>query len=231
MKSYTRPLPIMKKISYILISFFILSSCSESQNANKTINKGINSEANTPSEILKISDTLNNNLSHWLNYYIERRTDFSLTDFNLLKQDSLELLPGNVFGNYDKNFDTIYSKFLVFSKDEKRYIDIDSYNWSWDIDEKDNPQFLADQEINLVNIKTKKVNRIAYRATPSQWVENAFWDNDSTIILLENDYEKRPRITKINLKSKTIEAYSYHDTLNFITEYSEFRLKEKGIVF
>jgi len=98
----------------------------------------------------------------------------------------------------------------------------------WTIDENGEPSFSPDQEINLVNIENKTVNRIAFRG-PSQWIEDAYWNDNSTIVLLENNYEKQPVITIINLKIGLVRNFKYNETLDFETDYTNKRFKQKGI--
>src|SRR5690606_22506683 len=95
------------------------------------------------------------------------------------------------------------------------------------IDENGEPLFSVDQEINLIDIEKKTVNRIAFRGS-IEWVEDAFWENDSTVILLENNYEKQPIITKIDIKNKLVLTYYYGDTLDFKSDYTKLRFKRKG---
>lgn len=170
----------------------------------------------------------NTTLSEWVNYYQNLEPDFSLNSFEFKSNDTLVIRQGNVFGNYDKNFDKIYSDFLIYRDDKEQYVDFDSYNWM--LNENNKPDFSPDQEINLVDIKNKTVNRIAFRG-PSQWVENVFWQNDSTIVFLENNYEKQPTILKLNLKNKSIKTFIYQDTLKFESEYSKLRFKQKGLSY
>jgi hypothetical protein len=186
------------------------------------------SKADKIQERFDLEKNSNPTLSEWVNYYQNLEPNFSLNSFEFKSNDTLVIGQGNVFGNFDKNFDKIYSDFLVYRDDRKQYVDFDSYNWM--LNENNLLDFSPDQEINLVDIKNKTVNRIAFRG-PSQWVENVFWQNDSTIVLLENNYEKQPNILKFNLKNKTIKTFIYRDTLNFESEYSKLRFKQKGLSY
>jgi len=98
------------------------------------------------------------------------------------------------------------------------------------MDENNEILFSPDQEINIVDIKNKAVNRLAFRG-PSQWVENIFWQNDSTVVLLENSYEKQPVITKIDLIKKAITTFRYKDNLKFESEYTKRRFEQLGITY
>lgn len=218
----------MKNRNYIYIILILFVSCNDS-NKKETENSEIQqTESNVYKERLDLEKNSNLQLSKWVDYYQSLEPNFSLENFVFKSKDSLNIIQGNVFGNYDTNFDPIYSDFLIYRNDKEKYIDFDSYNWS--LDENKELIFSPDQEINIVDIKNKTVERIAFRG-PSQWVENAFWENDSTIVLLENNYEKQPEITKLNLKSKKVKSFKYIDTLNFESKYSELRFKEKGLKY
>jgi hypothetical protein len=219
---------MMKNLNYILIILILFVSCSETKKKEQQNQTPETSELKAKPQKLNIIENSNNTINGWVNYYREIEPSFSLNDFNLQSTDSLTMIQGNIFGNFDQNFDSIYSKFLVYSPDRKQYVDFDSYHWS--LDENNEPSFSPDQEIDLINIKNKTVNRIAFRG-PSYWVENVFWENDSTIVLLENNYEKQPIVTELNLKSKTVKTFKYRDTLNLESKYSEFRFKEKGLKY
>ncbi|AUC78690.1 hypothetical protein CW736_04465 [Nonlabens sp. MB-3u-79] len=90
---------------------------------------------------------------------------------------SLKVISGNVCGS----FDSIYSKFLVYQNNKEKYVDLDCYHWI--ANQKGNLKFWPDLKINLVDLKNKSVHRWAFRS-PSQWVENIFWQNDSLMVLL-----------------------------------------------
>ena len=199
-----------------------LISCSEKKE-KKT--KDANTE-NIELKQLHFNLKTNENLKDWFDYYKSEDSTFSLSDFKFERTDTLDFIKGNVLGLFDRNFDKIYTDFLVFSEDKNKYIDFDSYYWTLDDEKK--PLFEIDQEINLVDIRKQTVTRIGFRSSTS-WVENAFWENDSTIILLENNTENCPRITKVGLKNSQSETFKYKDGMSFKTKYKDFRLKKKGL--
>ncbi|MFI2742748.1 hypothetical protein ACG2LH_08415 [Zhouia sp. PK063] len=162
-------------------------------------------------------------LNKWLEYYKKKEPNFSLADFNHTMTDSLNIINGNVFGIFDRKFNEIYDEFLIYNSDKSQYLDFDSY--SWIIDKNGEQSFSPDQEINLIDINKKTVNRIGFRG-PSQWVEDAFWKNESTIVLLENNYEKQPLISEIDLKNGIVRTFKYNDTLDFETDYTKQRFKQ-----
>lgn len=149
----------------------------------------------------------------------------SLQSFEFAARDTLKVISGNVYGSFDSDFDSIYSKFLVYQNNKEKYIDFDSYNWI--ANQEGNLIFSPDQEINLVDLKNKSVHRLAFRG-PYQWVENVFWQKDSLLVLLENNYKRQPVISMLDLKKKTVVTFTYHQPLNFDSDYFKLRFKKMG---
>jgi hypothetical protein len=219
----------MKNLTYILISLTFFSLCTEQEkrNESKLILEKIESKEPefTPVRLI-IDNTANEILMDWSNYYNTLDSSFSLENFFLEHTDTLFFIPGNVFGIFDKEFDRIYNDFIVFSPDKKKYIDFDSYQMT--IDKNNNPISSPDQEINLVDVNKKTVLRIGFNG-PSQWVDNAFWENDTIVVLLENSSEKELRVSKIDIVNKYRLTYKYFDTLSVNSSYPEIRLSSKGL--
>ena len=214
----------MNKNICILLVFMTLISCFEKK--DKSIDESKN-ECITLKELNLFLKT-NENLKEWFDYYKSKDSTFKIADFVFESKDTLDFVNGNVLGLFDKNFDKVYTDFLVFSADKNKYIDFDSYYWS--LDDKKRPLFDIAQEINLVDLTKKSITRIGFR-TSSGWVENAFWENDTTIILLENNTEKCPRITKVVLNDSQSESFKYKRNLSFESKYQELRLKKKGLKY
>ena len=177
-------------------------------------------------EKLNFDKTSNIILNNWVDYYKSLEPSFSLDNFFIEKVDTLNFIQGNVFGNFDKEFNKIYTDFIVFSPNQKQYIDFDSYHWS--IDEANTPIFSPDQEINLIDVKNQTVKRIGFNG-PSQWVENVFWKDDTTVILLENSNERILRISEINVINQKIKIFKYKSIITIKSDYSEQRLVKKGL--
>src|SRR5690606_14108429 len=146
----------------------------------------------------------NTTFQNWLKYYQSADKSFSMGNFNLEESKKLEMQPGNVAGIFDSAFDKTYEPFLIYNPSKTFYLDIDSYNWTKD--KEGDALFEADQEINLVNLKEKTVNRVAFFG-PSYWVDDAFWVSDSIFILLQNNDENIPEITTYNLKDNSVFLY------------------------
>lgn len=122
---------------------------------------------------------------------------------------------------WDAKFNSVYKDFLIYNADSTQYIDIDSYKWKMLAG--DQLQIGPDQEILLVNIPNKKVERILFYG-PSFWVENAYFKNDSTIVLLENSSDKKPGYQEINLNTDSAQYYIYPKALKEPSEYLKKRI-------
>ena len=133
-----------------------------------------------------------------------------------------EWISGTVHATFDKEFDPVYLPFLVYSPDKTRYVDFDSYQWTL-IDGE--PQFEADQEVNLVDLKNKTVQRIAFRG-PSAVIEDVYWQNDSVVVLLEN-FDSVPLIHKINLNNRSETTYTGTVKVKAKSAYFTNRLHDK----
>jgi hypothetical protein len=215
----------MKHFIYVTITLFLCISCADSKKKNPkghSIKSYRSIQVEEPLNLEKDTAVV---LKEWVNYYKNLEPSFSLQSFEFTAMDTLKVIPGNVYASFDADFDRIYSKFLVYQNNKEKYIDFDSYNWT--ANQNGDLIFSPDQEINLVDLNNKSVQRLAFRG-PSQWVENIFWENDSLIVLLENNYERQPVITKIHLRKKSIATFTYHQPLSFDSDYFKLRFKKKG---
>ncbi len=219
----------MKKIKYILVLFIILSACKDSKNSPEKKVEKIEKKEETVRTYFHHINATDSILTNWVDYYKTYDTTFNIKNFEHKFAQPFKRMPGNIQGNFSKEFNPVYEPFLMHSPNNKFYVDIDSYTWEVFVDRgKEELSFAPDQEINLVNKEEKTVTRIDFRG-PSEWVEDAFWVNDSIVVLLENSDEKIPALTLIRLFDDTKEYYRYKDTLNFKSGFSKKRLAEKGI--
>lgn len=175
------------------------------------------------SEVPELFEDNHSTFQKWVNYYVSLDSGFYQNTFKLESTTNLNLESGNIFGTFDKEFNSIYAPFLVYSPNKEQYVDFDSYHWSL---EGKTPQFEIDQEINLVNVKNKTIKRIGFRGS-NELVEDAYWKNDSTVVLLENMNSTTPRISLINLTAQTSFIYTSSCTLNPKSEYSSIRIQNK----
>ncbi|MDR2206858.1 MAG: hypothetical protein LBE36_11970 [Flavobacteriaceae bacterium] len=206
-----------------LAVFFTLFSCTNT-NAQKTNHNLENFKENTID--FKLDTNSNDVLKEWFAYYQSQEDKFSLDNFIFNEENTINEIRGNICGIFDDCFDNRFVDFLVYSPDKKRYIDFDSY--SIILDENNVADFEIDQEINVVDIEKKTITRIVFYGS-SQWVEDAFWENDSTIILLENSPEQILSIEIYDLNTKRMKKYKYKKSLDFTSDYSIQRLNKKGI--
>lgn len=168
----------------------------------------------------------NDKWNNWLSYYkttIDSTLNFN--NFTLQAIDTIMPMKGSVYGIFDSDFDKIYQPFLIFNSKKDKYIDLDSYHWR--IDKSSNDLiYEADQEVNLVDIPNKTVTRIAFLG-PSYLVEDAFWQNDSVVVLLQNSYDNVPSINMININTYQQKSYMYNDTLKTKSNYHKHRILSK----
>ena len=216
----------MKTVVFSLIAFIFFNSCIEFNRNRDTMDE--KSGALQPDKKKQnFSVQPDSVLTQWINYYKQKKPDFSLAGFKWCSTDSLMMMPGHVLGNFDREFDTIYTDFLIFNPSKSLYLDFDSFNWS--LDKNGTPSFAVDQEIDMVDVEGRTVNRIGFNG-PSYWAEDAFWVDDSTIVLLQNNYEKRPEIIRFRLKDWKKDVFRYTDTLPFQTDYARFRIRQKKLI-
>jgi len=212
------------KTSLCTCILLVLFSCSDTKKPAVAEKPKLHPQPAIPG-LLKTEDAV---LKNWTDYYTSIEPAFSPDSFKLVSTDAISPISGNVPGSFDKNFDKRYLDFLVYNPTKNKYIDFDSYQWGFD--ENGQPEFSPDQEVNLVDLNKKTVSRIAFRG-PSQWIEDAFWKNDSTVVLLENNDENYPLITLIDLVGGTAYTYRYGHSLAAESEYSALRIAKKGVNF
>ncbi|WP_196888557.1 hypothetical protein [Aureivirga sp. CE67] len=200
----------MKKINYFILIFSLITISGIAQNTKLELTK----------ETQK--DSI---LNRWFSYYKNLDSTFSFENFELESERKIDTMPGFAFAIFDKEFEKYHEPFLVFNSSKKKYIDFDSYFWFINSENKIN--FEIDQEIDLVDIKSKMIYRVAFRG-PSQLVEDAFWENDYTVYLLEVLEENTPIISKIDLRYFSRKVYFYNKKLSKKSNYQELRFKEKG---
>ena len=203
----------MKQLSILLLFSAFLHACSETR-PNKSTTESSERQ-------LKIYNNQDKHLVDWLSYYQNEDTTFSLESFEFESIDTLQFMQGSVKGSFDEGYDSIYNDFIVLNTAKDQYIDFDSYQWS--LDENKKPMYSPDQEINWVDINKKTVTRIGFLG-PSQWVEDAFWENKSTVVLLENTDEYVLRIIKIDLNRKIATTFKFGFSLKSKPNYATKRL-------
>lgn len=205
---------------FILIFCFSCKQKDEENSKMEIETKPTQSISENESEAV-LKDT-HSKLENWEAYYKKLDANFDVNKFKFDDNYKLESLSGNVPAVYDEDFDENYEPFLIYNSTKEMYIDMDSYSMTIEGDE---VYFEPDQEINVVNIPKKTVTRIGFYG-PSYWVEDAYWKNDHTVILLENNYDKVPMIVEIDLNSNEVNRYVYSDTLKSNSDYAKQRIQK-----
>jgi hypothetical protein len=223
----------MEKLLYSMIIIFLsATACNEHPQlrfplANEKNSSKVNSlNPDDHSLTVIIKDIVK---SKWFDYYDIKVKDFKIDKFRF-KNDrkELKLMQGSIIGDYDKSFNTLHEAFLINSPDGSKYIDLDYYQYPF---EKNNRGEIIcsggepDQEVNLVNRKTKEINRLCFNGTISQ-VEDALWLGNNAVVLMGYE-ENKLFLEFIDLDKLHFDHYLYTDTLTFQSTYSEkVRLKK-----
>lgn len=141
---------------------------------------------------------------------------------NFKKEETYKLNrhESHVTPTWDKDFNPVYKSFLVYNSDSTLYLDFDSHKWRLDQDGK--LQMGVEQEMVLVDTKNKKTETILIYG-PSFIVEDAYFKNDSILVLLENSSDNIPAYQEINLKNDSATYYAYKKKL-FPSEYLKNRI-------
>jgi hypothetical protein len=150
----------------------------------------------------------------WVDYYLTLDAKVSADKFLLDNNRQRAFDEGTILATYDKDFESQYKPFLVYSPNKTMYIDFNSAYWSVSPDGEGKSEigFEADQDISLINLKQKTVKKISFKGSSEQ-VEDVYWKNDSIVVLLESNEDKSPSITEININSGDISFYKYMGTL------------------
>ncbi|WP_310557504.1 hypothetical protein [Flavobacterium sp.] len=222
----------MKKVILLLSVCFFISCYEKKKSEEKKIETTLIQSVDQKSIESFLTDEKANSspiLLGWINYYKEFLSkDFAIKNFIFDEEIKLTRLKGTVYGSFDKNFDKIYEPFLIYSPQKTQYIDIDSNTWQVEDSEMKNVTFNPDQVINLVDLKSKKIEKIMF-VGPSQWVEDAFWINEESLILLGNDTDFNPKVMIVDFISNKFKVYKYKINLKEPSEYSDERLRLKGL--
>ena len=101
---------------------------------------------------------------------------------------------------------------------------MDSYLWS--LGKEDNIDFSVDQEINLVDLKTDSVTRIAFFG-PSYRVEEVVWLDNQRVLLLGIGDGNQPFVQQIDLNALSGRVYTYPDSIDIQDQYLEQRIQSR----
>jgi hypothetical protein len=157
----------------------------------------------------------------WNDYHLDHNSGFQNMGFTVSKPIKTEFTRGTIYATFDKEFDKTYLPFLVYSPNKEKYIDFNSYHWTLVDGE---PQFEIDQEINLADIKHKTVLRIAFCGS-EELVEDVYWQDDQTVVLLKMTNGNTPQVTIIDLKTQISASYSSVYKSDSPSEYSRVKIR------
>lgn len=118
----------------------------------------------------------------------------------------------------DKKFYDAYGRFIKYSPDSTKFVDLDSYSVQIKKDGKGQWQATElelDTEVSLVDLKTGKKTRLLFSG-PEGSVEDALWldkDNIALIGVTEGDsLDKVAAVWKINIPTKSFYIYELNDS-------------------
>lgn len=161
--------------------------------------------------------------NNWEKYYSQKDSGFDMSNFEKEESFKIVRMESQSTPIWSQDFNPVYKDFFAFNADSTQYVDIHSYKWNFD----DNGELIIgpDQEIVLVDIPNKKSERILFYG-PSFWVEDAYFKNDSIVVLLENSTDKTPAYQEINLNQNLSQYYIYKEPLNFDSDYLKNKISE-----
>lgn len=203
----------MKRIVLFIASITLLLSYSD---------RNMESQASsTPQKAFPFQKNQHPTFREWNKYYLSRKSGFKNTDFIVSPAINNEFPKGTIYATFNKEFDRTYLPFLVYSPNKEQYVDFNSYHWTLVDGE---PQFEVDQEINLVDTENKTIRRIAFCGS-EELVEDVYWQDENTVILLKMIEGNTPQITSIDLKAQTSKSYTSVYKLDSPSEYSKMRIR------
>lgn len=134
-----------------------------------------------------------------------------------------------------KDFYDRYGRFLKYSPDSSRFIDLDSYNIEIVKDKKGNlvgTEVGPDVEVSLINPTTGKKTRVLFFG-PGNSVEDALWlDKDNVAIMGTEEREKIGKVAtvwKYNIPTNSFYQYELQDSVvarRLVGYWRRERLKE-----
>lgn len=214
----------MSKFILFFLSLILFFSCEKKdKKINETSIDSTSLEIPPPPNTYNEFPSPQERLEKWVDYYKSKEADFKLENFQKVDTFKVFNQPATAIPSFSSKFDQRYQAFLTYNADSSKYVDIDSYLLRFSDNGK--VDYNTDQEIVLVDLNQKKAHRILFYG-PSFWVEDAFFKNDSTLMLLENNNDRVPGYQEINLNTMISTAYTYRDTLGFDSKYYSDRVHQ-----
>lgn len=214
-------LNFLKLQGFAVLLIFVITSCDRKEENPSEI---VMEEVGTDSVEIPAKRTYTMEIQdQWEDYYESKIAGFSKDNFKKDESFRIERAKGTVTPVWNDKFNPVYKDFFAWNADSTQYVDFDSYKWGFD--DKGELVINPDQEIVLVNIPEKKVERLLFYG-PSFWVEDAYFKNDSVVVLLENSTDRVPAFQEINLNQNYSQYYIYNKPLNFDSEYYKNRIEQ-----
>jgi len=196
----------------------ILASCTDNDKKSSEKNTTTDSTVTESSTIdtafaTETIDTFNT--SGFSTYAKQHAKEFDWSKFRMTNTWSDDSLVTSSF-HPDKTYYAAYGRFLKYSPDSSRFIDLDSYNI--DIKKDKNGHWVGheigpDTEVSLVNKKTGKKTRLIFFG-PNNSIEDGLWlDNDNLVLMgiRQSDSTKSAAVWRFNVPTNTFYLYELHD--------------------
>lgn len=229
----------MKKIlSFVFLSILWASCGSSSPEQNQAeTTPTANNQANTPNasnnndnsntitvKALTITDQIMGSLRPWVEFYQKKNTAFDIGNMAYTATQKSKLLSTPFDMNSNKDFNEQYGKWLIASPDNKRLLDLYSYNLVMERDKKGKWEcrgLNSDSEVSLIDPSAKTKTRLLFMG-PGTTIENGFWlDNDNVVVVgitINNQYNApNPVLWQINIPQNEIDQFDYLDNLKIPT--------------
>lgn len=178
----------------------------EDTNAIETVDSGLDVE---------MIDTFNT--TAFSNYVKKQSSGFDWSRFRLTNSWTDDSMMTASWAP-DKKFYDMYGRFVRYSPDSTKFIDLDSYNIHIEKDSKGNltgTESGPDTEVSLVDLKSNKKIRLLFMG-PGGSVEDALWlDKDNLALMGVQDYGdstgKVAAVWKLNIPTNTFYLYELND--------------------
>ncbi|MDO5656145.1 MAG: hypothetical protein Q4G27_08405 [Flavobacteriaceae bacterium] len=210
---------MFKKVTILFLTFLLIQSCDKKEDTISDV--ALPTEKSDSLSVKKTATYSTAVLDNWMDYYNKNVATIRAENFSTEESFKLVRTESTTIPIWNKNFNPVYKDFLIYNADSTMYVDIDSYKWGFD--DKGLLVINPDQEIVLVNIPEKKSERLLFYG-PSYWVEDAYFKNDSIVVLLENSTDRIPAYQEINLKSNTSKYFLYDKSLDSESDYYKNRI-------
>jgi hypothetical protein len=208
-----------KNLIYPVVAFFIvLASCTgnDKKSSEKTTTTDSTVAESPTIDTAFTTETIDTfNTSGFSTYAKQHAKEFDWSRFRMTNTWSDDSLITSPF-HPDKTYYAAYGRFLKYSPDSSRFIDLDSYNIDIKKDKTGHwtgHEIGPDTEVSLINKKTGKKTRLIFFG-PGNSIEDGLWlDNDNLVLMgiKEHDSTKTAAVWRFNVPTNTFYLYELHD--------------------